>query len=377
MRQQLYITMLALMTGLHASAQDAAKSEDFKPSGKVWGYVFGDYYYKMNADSSKRGNLEYAGQEKDYDAFSLRRAYLGYDYNISEHLSTEILLSHESNVDANSNRTVFIKAANLRIKNICKSFDIVIGQVATPSFPLLEEKIWGYRSVEKTIADQRKIAGSNDLGITMQGKFNQKGTLGYNLMIGNGSGTKLESDKYKRFYGDLWAKFFNQKLVVDLYGDYERVQLSPYYKGRRVMKAFVAYQTDPVTIGVTYVMQTQEQFSISTPPGGVSDTADIAASGFSVFVRGPIKKDKLNFFARFDSFNPDNNFKADNAYTSGSQPVTETFITAGLDWMINKNVHIMPNFWYDGFNSRAKNASGKVKSDNDAVARITAYFVFK
>ncbi|HLG33249.1 MAG TPA: hypothetical protein VI757_00085, partial [Bacteroidia bacterium] len=360
-----------------AGAQDTAKAE-FKPSGKVWGYVFGDYYFKVKADSALRGSMEYSGLKTNNNAFAIRRAYLGYDYNISEKLSTEFLLSHEANLDASGNRTVFIKSANLRIKKIYKRADLVIGHMATPTFSLLEEKVWNFRAVEKTILDQRKIASSSDIGVGLQGKFDEKGNYGYNLMVGNGTGTKLESDQFKRFYGDLFAKFLDQKLIINVYADMERSQLQPYHKSKTTFKAFAAYQTTPFTIGVTWFMQTQENYAIYTPDAtSPADTNDLAATGISAFVRGTVVKDKLNFFARYDMYNPDDNYSADYLYTSGSNPVTETFITAGLDWLCHKNVHIMPNIWYNAYNSRAKNVTGKIESDNDMVARVTAYFIFR
>ena len=377
MKKAIILSLVALTVGLNLHAQDTAKAE-FKPSGKVWGYVFGDYYYKVKADSALRGNLEYSGLKENNNAFAIRRAYLGYDYNISEKFSTELLLSHEANLDASGNRTVFIKAANLRIKKIFGYTDLVIGHMSTPTFSLLEEKVWNFRSVEKTIVDQRKLASSSDLGIALQGKFDEKGNYGYDLMAANGTGTKPETDQFKRFYGDLYAKFLDKKIILNVYGDIERSQLEPYHKSKMTFKAFAAYQSVPVTVGVTYVMQTQENYAMYAPEAGSPvDTTDISVSGFSAFIWGPIIKDKLNFFARYDMFNPDNNYSADYVYVAGANPVEETFITAGVDWMCNKNVHIIPNVWYDGFKNRAKNVSGKIESDYDLVPRITAYFIFK
>ena len=80
-------------------AQDTPKPE-FKPSGKLWGYVFADYYYKVHADSLNRGTGEYSGVKENANAFDFRRVYLGYDYNISEKFSAELLLSHEAGSSA-------------------------------------------------------------------------------------------------------------------------------------------------------------------------------------------------------------------------------------------------------------------------------------
>ena len=50
-------TMLGLIIGT-LSAQDKSA---FKPSGNLWGYTFGDYYYMGHADSLGRGagNVQY------------------------------------------------------------------------------------------------------------------------------------------------------------------------------------------------------------------------------------------------------------------------------------------------------------------------------
>ena len=116
----------------------------------------------------------------------------------------------------------YVKLANLRIKDIWKGTDLVLGQVATPAFPMSSEPIWGYRSIEKTIIDIRGTP-SYDLGATLQGKFDPAtGNFGYDLMVGNGTGAKPEGDKYKWFYGDIWGKFFDKKLYVNFYTDYQR-----------------------------------------------------------------------------------------------------------------------------------------------------------
>src|ERR1035437_2122983 len=86
---------LALGTfGNYLSAQD-----DFKPSGNLYGYVFGDYANKMNNDTLQRGggNVQYKGTtplitnnvqsatnsqavNTQTNSFQIRRMYLGYDY---------------------------------------------------------------------------------------------------------------------------------------------------------------------------------------------------------------------------------------------------------------------------------------------------------
>jgi hypothetical protein len=226
----------------------------------------------------------------------------------------------------------------------------------------------------------RKVCVSNDLGIALQGKFNEKGDYGYDLMVGNGTAQKLETDVYKRYYGDVYAKFMDQRIVVDLYADHEETKDLPHYhKSKDVYKLFVAYTTPKITVGVEAFEQIQHNFVVvadsATAPK--ADTTDATAFGLSAFVKGVIIKEKLNFYARYDMYNPDTKYDADKFYLSGAAPVTETFITAGLDYTPNKNVHIMPNIWYNAYDNRTKNAKGVTKADNDLVARVTFYYIFK
>lgn len=367
------------VTGQPTQQTTGDKPADFQPSGTLWGYVIGDYYVKTHADSLSRGKTQYAGKAypKNYDAFAFRRIYLGYDYNISQHFSAEFLLTHESDVvDPSGDRSMYIKAANIRWKNIVPNNDLIIGQMATPIFALMSEKIWGYRSIEKTIADMRGLGSSNDLGIAWQGKIDSKGTAGYNFMIGNGTAQKLETDKYKKFYGEIYAKLLDQKLILDLTSDWEK---SSPTQSKTTIKGFVAYQTKPVTVGVEVVNQVQKGY-VTDSIAGSHVLSNIVPFGVSVWVRGGIIKSKLSYFARFDTYNPDTKFNVATLYPKAS-PYTankynEDFITAGLDYTPVKNVHIEPNIWVDTYDSKLSNVSGRAKSDYDMTARLTFYYIF-
>src|SRR6185312_131555 len=241
-------------------AQDSLKTKtDFKPSGKIWGYVFGDYAYKLHADAEKRGNIQYSKLPQDYNSFNFRRIYLGYDYQFSPNVSSQFLLAHESTFEANTNnpdvltdnnRSVYIKAMNIRFKNVIPRATIIAGQQATPTFATLVDDIWGYRSVEKSIADQRGISSSTDLGIAVSGKIGKNENIGYDVMLGNNNGAKVENNNFKKLYTSLYVYLFDKKLVVQ--GNYEvgRTTLNPVEKNFSTFKAFIAYKTATTTIGV-------------------------------------------------------------------------------------------------------------------------------
>jgi hypothetical protein len=386
---------------------DTAYKAGSANSGRLWGYMFGDAYYKGHSDAlSRGGSNQYTGIPKNRNAFQFRRIYLGYDYNITNKFSAELLLAAEDNFPAgqgvgqatangdetqNNKLTFYIKLANIRWKNIWKGTDLVVGQVATPAFPLLSEKIWGYRSIERTISDIRRTP-SYDLGVALQGKFDAKGNFGYDLMVGNGSSAKPEADNFKWFYGDVFGMFMDKRLVVDLYADYERLTWTPQlHHSRQMIKGYVAYTTPGLTIGVEGFVNNLHNDVTATKIAGGTDLLSIKAVGVSYYIRGNIIPTKLGFFARYDMFNPNNkvdngvyskyvqttgNYN-DNSYAGGTtatgdETYKQGFITGGLDWTPAKNVHFMPNIWYNHYNTQLATKNG----DYDLVYRMTFYFTF-
>jgi hypothetical protein len=380
--------------GIANSQQTASKDSALKPNGQLWGYAFGDFYYKAHADAFDRGGVnQYTNIEKGRNAFQLRRVYLGYNYSIAPKFSAELLLTAEDNTFTNTGITsgdllsnnklsFYLKLINLRWKNFWKGTDLVVGQSATPAFPLLTEQIWGYRSIERTVADIRRTP-SFDLGVSLQGKFDP-GTdnYGYNLMVGNGTGARPENDRFKWFYGDVWAKFFEKRLIFDLYADYQRLNWTlNNHHSRNMVKGFVAYTTPKITVGVEAFVNHGQKDVVGIKLTGV-DTISANAKAISVYIRGPIFKEKLNYFARVDNYNPDVNYNAGTystykGLTSTYEPNNkETFITAGLDFTPIKNAHFMPNVWYSQYRSEQPAAVGSANKDHDLMYRLTFFYVF-
>jgi hypothetical protein len=396
LRASFAIALLFLFSSLKAQFllnSDSAFKAGSPNSGRIWGYAFGDFYYKAHRDSMNRGGAnQYTGIPANRTAFQFRRIYLGYDYNISKKFAAELLLAAEDNAPAgnppssgsmsgdllsNNKLTFYIKLANIRWKNIWKGTDLVVGQVAPPTFPLLSERIWNYRSVERTIADIRRLP-SYDLGAELQGKFDAAGNYGYNLMVGNSSQARPESDNFKTFYGDVYAMFLDKKIIVDLYADYQRMNwTSSFHHARNMVKAFAAYNTPALTVGVEAFINNGKQ-DVIAETGNRRDTLNATAEGISVYVHGNIIPEKLRFFTRFDAYNPDTKFDNTTYFkytglTATYEPNNkEQFITAGLDFTPARNVHFMPNIWYNRY--RAEQSSHE--TDHDLVYRMTFFFVF-
>ena len=422
-------TGLALLVIGAAYAQD---NSDFKPSGNLWGYMFGDYAYKTHNDTLSRGggNVQYktpaslssgntvsasnpAPANMQTNAFQIRRVYLGYDYQFAPNLSANLVLAHEQNVDGTGNNTMFLKYANIKWSNIFKGSDLVIGQYQTASFatPFGTEPLWGYRSVERTIMDMHNTDASSDLGFSLQGKAWSAGPdsikptiIGYALQVGNGSSAKPESDIFKKFRGNLYVSTLGQKLTVGLYGDYVPTGLVPHYHtSNMTMKVYASFKTEKFRVGAEVFQQTNHNsdiFKVADGNGSIAaaqnDTATGVQMGWSVFASASIIKNKLNIFARYDMYNPDTKWNKSNVYSAVASGIkgsnlttatfyTQSFLTAGLDWTPNKRFHIMPNIWLNqyktmsgtnGPSATGGDLSKRVKSDNDMVYRVTFYFLF-
>ncbi|HTQ27508.1 MAG TPA: hypothetical protein VMI35_05235 [Puia sp.] len=387
-----------LLCSLDSQAQfmfnnDSAFKAGTPNSGRLWGYAFGDLFYKPHSDSLNRGGSnQYTGVAANTTAFQFRRIYLGYDYNISKKFIAELLLAAEDDfaggdILTNTKFAPYVKYADIRWRDfLFKGNELVFGMSPTPTFPYLTEYIWNYRSIERTITDIRRT-GSYDFGLSLVGRFFSKDNStmwGYNLMVANGQSDKPYSGQYRWFYGDVFLGVLQHRLVFDLYADYDRIHWSPgFHNARQMTKGYVAWTTPGLTIGVEGYINNLTQNAVGTHTvGGAKDTLNQVAQGISFYIHGNIIPDKLRYFARFDSYNP--NTKYDNTtYTKYTSFISqyepnnkEHFLTAGLDFMPIKNVHFMPNVWYNNYVSQQANQMGKAAKDHDLVWRMTFYFVF-
>ena len=379
-------TVLSLIS-INSTAQDSIQGKnDFKDTGRIWGYVFGDYAYKLHADAEKRGNIQYSRLPQNYNSFNIRRVYIGYDYQFSPNISSQFVLAHESGSEANEgnrdeltnkHRGVYIKTMNIRFKNVIPHATIVAGQQArpTPSFSTSGDPIWGYRSIEKSITDLRGISSTNDLGIGIIGKIGKNENVGYDLMVGNNNKAKLENNNFKKLYTSLYGYFLNKKLLI--HGNYENgtATTEPVRKNLSTIKGLIAYKSKQTTVAVEVFQQWQTNNSAFLR-GFDTAYANGKSSGISFYVTQKLKKDQLKSFARFDLYDPDTQYNSDNHYIGFYNIHTECFAVIGLDWIPYKNVHIMPNFWCDQFKSKFTSTSVKQKNDYDLAARITLYFLF-
>jgi hypothetical protein len=187
---------------------------------KFSGLMFGDYFYNVqsNPDQDLIPNRVINGPE-DFNGFVFRRIYFTFDYQFNEKFSTRFRLETDNAaLNTDLKLSPFVKDAWLKWKDLYTNGDLWLGIQPTPAYEI-EEQLWAYRSLEKTIMDLRGIVPSRDFGASLRGR-SASGKHNYWAMVGNNSGNRLELDKFKRFYFQYWLSL--SKLTITAYYDYRQ-----------------------------------------------------------------------------------------------------------------------------------------------------------
>jgi len=297
-------------TDRQSQSEKTTKKSILAEPGKISGYMFGDYYYEFSNPDSAQNAAKNNG-------FQFRRIYFTYDHNIAKSFSVRFRMELDS--EAGETINPFIKNAYLAWKNFIPNATLYFGAQGTPSWET-SEKVWGYRSIEKTIMDMRKVASSSDLGIAVKGTFGETSSVGYHLVFANGEGEKGENNKYKKVYLSLPIKL-TKAFQVAPYADFEG---GPDGKTKQTLALFAGVSQENFKGGVEVFQKTNVKQA--------TNGNDLVENGLSVFgslnLFGNIKG-----FARYDIYDPNTNINDDG----------KKYIVAGFDFEVEKGVKIMPN----------------------------------
>ena len=297
---------------------------------KVKGYAFGDYYYVAS------------GTNKEQNGFQIRRIYLTADKPFNERFSSRVRLeANDAGFGANAKMTTAIKDAYLKYKKDGRS--VVIGLSPTPTWSLTE-KIWGYRSIEKTIIDLNKVGSSRDLGILAETRLDADGKASVQVMFGNGNSNKSEVDNGKKAYLRLDLRP-TSAFGASIYADYES---RPADQDRTSLGGLLYTSSKGRAFGLEGIWQNRKNAVAG---------ADIAVRGLSLFGRAKVD-DRYGFFGRVDYYDPND--------STGDDAVTRMF--AGVDITPHEDVHIMPNVIVESYQDSAV--------DTVLIPRVTVYFIF-
>jgi hypothetical protein len=337
-----------------AMAQDAGY-----PKVKIHGLTFGDFFY--NASSYNPSN-------KDINGVRINRVYFTGDFTLSKEFSSRFRLETDQ-IGSGGGKAEFgvmVKDAWLKWHNVFSGSDLIFGISPTPAFDV-SEGAWGHRYLEKTIMDFNHIVSSRDMGIDLKGKFDESGKVKYWVKIGNNSGNKPESDKYKRYYGLLE---FNpsSNLLITVYGDYASAHQVKAPDGSMannsafVGAAFLNYREKGVfSIGLEGFIKSQQNNYLSED--GLSLTTQ-SGHGISIWAYANLTP-TVQIVGRFDNVDPNT-----AGYGSAKYDATN-LILAGIQFNPIKKVSVTPNI-----EVLTHQAPSGVTNKSDVTPRVSFFWQF-
>ena len=343
MRNSLVRTIVVgLLLGVGCSPVSAEELPAWLQKTTVSVLFFGDaYWVSEHHDAAADGA----------SGMWLRRFFFTVDQKLSDTISARLRLEGNSqgNFSSSTDITPFLKDAYLRYTKGRQA--LTIGLSPTPTFDAVE-KNWGYRSVEKTLLDLQRIAGTRDFGISLQGSFDEGKKVRYNAQIGNGAGTRDEVNEGKK--ASLAVGFYpDGGWVFELYGD---VEDRPDSTDRTTYRLFGGIERTWGRVGVEAGRQSRDLAA-----GGSQDLE--FASAWAVFKVSDAWSILLRADRMFDP-NPEGNRIPYLPFATNAE---STLVLLGADFRVAKGLSLIPNVEFVTY-GRAKTGSDP---DDDVLVRLT------
>ncbi len=232
---------------------------------------------------------------------------------------------------------------------------MLLGLIGTPMYDNVED-FWGYRAMEKTAIDLFKFGNSRDLGIGLKGALDNKKTLTYALVFGNGSNNKSETNHGKAVYGRLNFQP-RPSLFFEIYADYINGDNE---SSVNIFQAFAGVKGKWGRSGLNFGVRN------SRTAGVTSDLKFVSL--FGVFKVGS----KLDLVGRYDRLLDPNPSGSKIDYIPMADNVQANVVLAGLGWSLSDNVKVIPNLKYVFYD--APEIGDKPAAD--LYAYLTLYFKF-
>jgi len=300
-----------------------AREEDPEPPpGIVSARIYTHFNYSLDGENST--------------AFEVRRAYFGYERNLSDHFSAEVKLDIGS-VDDQSEfslirRYTYFKNAYVSYTN--GNVKTWFGLMDMLQFKL-QEKFWGYRYIYKSFMDEHRFGSSADLGAGIQYTPSEK--LGVDLVLSNGEGYKnLQFDNIYRIGTGI--TFIPWKNLT--FRAYYTIHTSEVHE--MIFSGFIGYSLHGWKIGGEYNHQLNYKFSQGHHRYGFSF--------YTTYTFNP----KWEIFARYDQLYSNVLPEEEVPWNLGSDGSS---VIAGLQFTPIKYIHLALN--YQDWVEYAKNGTSE------------------
>lgn len=305
MQKNLIILLLSATFLMPVQAQE---TDQFKPSGKIFGLLFADYHTTFSGG-------------KNVPVFEITRSYFGFDYNFSKTIMSRVMYDGMTQtVNGKTLYAGYLRNAYLQYDNgklTLRGGLLGVEQIS------MADKFWNYRFITKPPIDYSAMIFSADLGLTAKYQVAEAVSIDIGLLNGRG---------YKDLAPDTTLKLITGITVRPA----KNFMFRGYYDamgpgGERQMTFSVtgAYLGPVFSLGAEYFRQVNHLTEVGEDYSGVSIfTAVKVAEKFSVFAR----YDNIGSVALEGETDPWNLSK------DGSN------LFIGFDYSPAKNVRISPNF---------------------------------
>jgi len=245
------------------------KSEEFTPSGKVYGKVFSNFHSGLLGEDNS-------------SAFEISQAYFGYKYSMTEHFSADIKLDIGNPIETEdgdrSKRYAYFKLAQLQYK--IDAITLRFGVIGMKQFKY-QEKFWTRKYVKKSFQDYYGYGPSADIGAAVA--YDLASNLKIEALVMNGEGYKdVQSDNtYKGGLALTYRPIKNVHLY--LYSDFAQ-------KGELASNSafFVGYKEKEYSFGFEVNQRTNVDY--------LKDKMRVGISAYASYLLAK----KWELFGRYD-----------------------------------------------------------------------------
>lgn len=291
------------------TAQEDENTE-FEPSGEVFGKIFTNF------------NTSLSGPEQQ-TAFEVRRAYLGYEYQISTEFSAEVKIDIGSPNDASQysllRRFGYFKTAMVQYTPM-DFLKVTFGLQDATQFKL-QDKFWKRRYINESLMGAYKYGSSADIGVKVA-YLTEMVDVDFALFNGEGYSSLQNDNTFKAALGATFKPL--KGVITRIYGDLSNKQVN-----QGTSSLFAGYRHDLFSIGGEYANHFNRNFQ-----------EDHNIEGFSIL--GDVKVlPKIWLFGRFDKIESN---VPDGETVPWNLSNDETAVTAGIEYIPIKAIKIAANY---------------------------------
>jgi hypothetical protein len=286
-----------------SEVETAAKKHEAKPGWwndtKVGATVFADLSYIEN----KNDGVKNSQSGTDYD---IKRMYISVDHKFNNVFSAN--LTTDFTYDSTTKATqLYIKKAYLQANLLGDQFIVRGGSADLPWVPFVEG-LYGYRYVEKVIADNNSLGTSADWGVHFLGSLMDH-HIGYAVSVVDGEGYKIPAigtanrTNYMDIEGRVNVNFSHFTAAVGGYDGKlgKSVEGTPTFHTAERFDALGAYTDSRIRVGVEYLWA-KYYSDILQANQAKTNTAE----GVSAFASFNFTK-QWGIFGRYDYLKPQEN----------------------------------------------------------------------